>query len=165
MELEIIILREVSQKVKDKYPMISRVESKIWHKWTYLWNRNRLPDCWTDSWLLKRGQGGIDWEFGVSGYRLLHMEGINNKILDSTGNYIQYPEIYHNGKEYKKVCICVYNWITLLYSRIHNICLSQLYFNNKKSWKCEPVIYLEKPHKRSWFVHHPPKKKRKISKQ
>ena len=31
----------------------------------------------------------------------------------STGNYIQYPVIKHNGKEYEKecvcVCVCVYN--------------------------------------------------------
>ena len=45
MDLEIIILSEVSQKEKDKYYMISLiVESKMWHKWTYLWNRNRLTD-------------------------------------------------------------------------------------------------------------------------
>ena len=30
---------------------------------------------------------------------------------------IQYPEINHNGKEYRKENICVYNWVTLLYSR------------------------------------------------
>ena len=38
---------------------------------------------------------------------------INNKVLlYSTGNYIQYPVIDHNGKEYEKrmyvyVCVCV----------------------------------------------------------
>ena len=31
------------------------------------------------------------------------IEWINNKVLlNSTGNYIQYPVINHNGKEYKK---------------------------------------------------------------
>ena len=34
-----------------------------------------------------------------------------------TGNYMQYPGINYNGKEYKKGCIYVYNWVTLLYSR------------------------------------------------
>ena len=45
-------------------------------------------------------QGGeMDWKFGVSRCRLLHMEGINNKVLlYSIGNYIQYSEINHNGK-------------------------------------------------------------------
>ena len=45
---------------------------------------------------------GMEWEFGTRRCRLLHMEGINNKVLlYSTGNYIQYTEINHNGKEYK----------------------------------------------------------------
>ena len=55
------------------------------------------------------GLGGMDWEFGVSRCKLLHIEWINKILLSSTGNYIQYPEINHNGKEYKKECICVYN--------------------------------------------------------
>ena len=47
--------------------------------------------------------GGMDWEFGVSRCKLLHIEWINNKaLLYSTGNYIQYLEINHNGKEYLK---------------------------------------------------------------
>ena len=32
MELEILIVSELSQKEKDKYYMLSHVESKIWHK-------------------------------------------------------------------------------------------------------------------------------------
>ena len=59
----------------------------------------------------------MDWEFGVSRCKLLHLEWINNKaLLYTTGNYIQYPGINHNGKEYKNECIYVYNWVTLLYS-------------------------------------------------
>ena len=35
--------------------------------------------------------------------KLLYIGLINNKILlDSTGNYIQYLVIIHNGKEYEK---------------------------------------------------------------
>ena len=35
---------------------------------------------------------------------------INNKVvLHSTGNYIQYSMIHHNGKEYEKECKYVYN--------------------------------------------------------
>ena len=52
--------------------------------------------------------GGKDWEFGISRCKLLHMEWINNKVLlYSTGNYIQYPVINHNGKEYEKEYISV----------------------------------------------------------
>ena len=38
----------------------------------------------------------------------LRMQSINNKDLPySTGNYIQYPTMNHNGKEYEKEYICV----------------------------------------------------------
>ena len=70
------------------------VESKIWHKWTYLQNRNRLTET-TDLW--------VPGEFGISRCRLLYIGWINNKVLlYSTGNYIQYRVITHNGKEYLK---------------------------------------------------------------
>ena len=43
MQLEIIILNEVTQKDKDNYHMILLyVKSKIWHRLTYLQSRNRL---------------------------------------------------------------------------------------------------------------------------
>ena len=54
--------------------------------------------------------GGMDPEFGVGRCKLLHVEWITNKVLlYSTGNYIQYPGINPNEKEYKKECIYVYN--------------------------------------------------------
>ena len=37
------------------------------------------------------------------------IEWINKVLLYSTGNYIQYPVINHNGKEYEKECACIYN--------------------------------------------------------
>ena len=54
--------------------------------------------------------GGMEWEFGVSRCKLLYTEWINNKVLlYSTENYIQYPMINHNGKEYLKKNIYMYN--------------------------------------------------------
>ena len=54
--------------------------------------------------------GGMEWEVGVSRYKLIYREWINNKVvLYSTGNYTQYPEINHNGKEYKEECIYMNN--------------------------------------------------------
>ena len=48
-----------------------------------------------------RGGRGIDCEFGVSRCKLLHIEWVDNKVLlCSTGNYIQYPVINDNGKEF-----------------------------------------------------------------
>jgi len=44
---------------------------------------------------------------------LIHTEYTNNKgLLYSTGNYIQYPMINHNGKEDENN-IDAYNWIYL----------------------------------------------------
>ena len=49
------------------------------------------------------GGGGMDSEFGISRCKLVHIGWINNKVLlYSTEDYIQYPMINHNGKEYKK---------------------------------------------------------------
>ena len=49
------------------------------------------------------GGRGKNWEFGISRCKLLYIGWINNKVLlYSTGNYIQYPVINHNGKEYEK---------------------------------------------------------------
>ena len=40
------------------------------------------------------GGGVLDWEFGVSRYKLLYIEWINSKVLlCSIGNHIQYPVI------------------------------------------------------------------------
>ena len=45
----------------------------------------------------------MDWEVGVSRW----LGWINKVPPQSTGNYIQYPVINHNGKEYEKECIYV----------------------------------------------------------
>ena len=45
--------------------------------------------------------GGKDWEFGISRCKLVYIGWINNKVLlYSTGNYIKYPVVNHNRKEY-----------------------------------------------------------------
>ena len=66
----------------------------------------------TDLWL-PWGEGernGMDWEFGFSRCKLLHLEWISDAVLlHSTGNYIQSLGIDHNGRKYKKdnVYICM----------------------------------------------------------
>ena len=56
--------------------------------------------------MVAKGEGGgrgMNWESGFGRYKLLHLEWINNKVLlYSTGSYIQYPVINHNGKECEK---------------------------------------------------------------
>ena len=67
-----------------------------------------------------RGGRGLDWEFGVSRYKLLHLEKISyHDLLCSTGNYIQSLGIDRDGRTIirKKKCIHMYDWVTLLYSR------------------------------------------------
>ena len=105
-------------------------ERQIWYDITYMWNlkydTNELiyeteidSQTWrTDLWLPRGKEGGtVCWEFGISRCKLLYIEWINNKeILCSTGNYIQYLVINHNGKKIKNIYI-MYNWIIFLYTR------------------------------------------------
>ena len=77
MQLEIIILSEVIQK-EGKYHMKmvenGIVESKIWHKWTYLQSRNWLTDV-ENRLIIAKGKGnGMNGEFGVNRCKLLHLE-------------------------------------------------------------------------------------------
>ena len=45
----------------------------------------------------------MEWDIGVGRDQHLCIEWINNGVLlCSTGNYIQYPVIKHNGEEYEK---------------------------------------------------------------
>ena len=62
MQLEIIMLSEVSQKERDIYQMISfNVESEMWHRWTYIWNRNRLMDARNRPEIAKGKGLGVEW--------------------------------------------------------------------------------------------------------
>ena len=78
----------------------SCVESEIWYKSIYLQNRTRLTDIENRLVVATRGGGGgKDYEFGIS--KLVHTGWINSKVLPySTGNYINYPVINHNGKSF-----------------------------------------------------------------
>ena len=70
---------------------------------TYLRNRNRLRDI-ERRLVVAKGEGiggGMEWQFRISRCKLLYIEWINNKVrLYSTGNFIQYPTINQNRKEY-----------------------------------------------------------------
>ena len=69
------------------------MESKVWHRLTYLQNGNRLID--RDSRLVVAKEemvgSGMDWEFGFNRCKLLHSERISNEVLlYSTGIYQVY---------------------------------------------------------------------------
>ena len=71
-QLEIVMLSEVNHKEKDKHYMIAlSVESKIGHKWAYLWNR--MMDTENRLVVAKEEEvgGGMEREVGVSRCKLL----------------------------------------------------------------------------------------------
>ena len=92
IELETLILSEISQKEKDKYHIISLIlESNICTNEAFYRKETNLWTWRTDLWLPRgRGGSGMDWVLEVSRCKLLHLEWISNEILlYSTGNYIQ----------------------------------------------------------------------------
>ena len=75
-----------------------------------------------------RGGKGMDWEFGISRCKRLHLEWINNKVLTyGTGNYIQSSGRNHNGKQYKK---CMWPSLVVQWLRVclpaHGMCVQSL---------------------------------------
>ena len=88
VELETLILSEVSQKEKDKYPMIS-------HIWNLIYgidepfHRRETRGLGKQTCCQREGGGsGMDWETGVYRCKLLQLEWASNEILlYSTGNY------------------------------------------------------------------------------
>ena len=67
--------------------------------------QNRRTDT-ESGFVVAQGLGsarGVDWEVGISRYKPLYGERINNKaLLYSTGKCIQHPAINCNGKEFLK---------------------------------------------------------------
>ena len=108
MDLGIIILSEVRER-EISYDNIDM--------WNLKYNTNELIyKTETDSQIIKHtygcqgegDEGGMDWEFGIRIYKVLQIEKISNRVLLSiTGNYIKYPVINCNGKEYEKMYIFV----------------------------------------------------------
>ena len=67
-------------------------------------------------------EGGMDWEFAISRYKLVHREWVNEVLLYSTGSYIQYPVKTIMGKNRKKeiyVCIYIVNIHVLVNTCVH----------------------------------------------
>ena len=106
-QVEVIILSK-SEKERQPYDI------------TYVWNlksdtNEPLYETEIDSQtqrtdLGERVGGGIKWVFEVSRCKLLCIKWINSKVLlNSAGNYVQYPGINHTEKNRKKnVCVYIY---------------------------------------------------------
>ena len=96
-----------------------------------LLNRNRLTNTENSLVVAKEGGGGIgmDWEIEISRYKLIYIRWTNNKVLlYSTGNYIRYPVMNNNGKEYERkkiwkeyvhIYIHIYSIVIHLYTYMH----------------------------------------------
>ena len=134
------------------------VETKIWHKWTYLQNRNRLTDM-ENRFVVAKGEGGgngMDREFGVIRCKLSHLEWISNEVvLYSPGNYTNLLDRLWWKIIQEKECMYMYNWVTLLYSRNQYNIVHRLYFKiNKLSDAVDAIIntlYLLFPLRTSWM--------------
>ena len=100
MDLEVIILSEVSQKEKDKY-MISltcgvhkMIQMNLFmnQKQTET-HRHGEQTCPCQE---VGVEGGMYWDFGNSRCKLLYIRWINKKVpLYNIGSYIQYPVVKH----------------------------------------------------------------------
>ena len=91
-----------------------------------IYKRNRSQ--WTDLWLLGGGGGiGTDEEFWVGRCKLLHLKWISDEVpLYSTRNYIQTLGVEHDGIEYEKNNVNIYDCVTTLYSRNWHNTVNQL---------------------------------------
>ena len=86
------MFNEAGSLIKKVSPRLTDMENRLALQWGGGMGERRLGSL-----------GGTD-------AKLLYIERINNKVLlYSVGNYIQYPMINHNGKEYE---IYIYIFIT-----------------------------------------------------
>ena len=114
------------------------VESKIRDRWTYPQNRERLTGIENRLVVTTReGEGSrMDWEFGVSRCKLLHLEWISKDILlYSAGNHTWSPGVDRDVKEYlKRMYICI--WLSHFAQRqkLAQHCKSTTLYFNKKKW-------------------------------
>ena len=115
MDLETVMLNEVSQTEKDKHLMILLIYGIFKKNDT----NERIYKTETESQMQKANlwspgesgssEAGISWETGVDIYTLLYIKQItNNNLPYSTGNSSQYSVMTYMGKESKKEWIYVY---------------------------------------------------------
>ena len=104
MDLELIILREISQTKTNLIGYHLHVESKKQYKWTYKRENSLTGDTENRPTVAKGGRlwGGVNQEAGVYIHTLLHVKQITNEDLQgNTGallNRLQWP-ISENGPD------------------------------------------------------------------
>ena len=101
MDLQIVILSEVSQTEKDKYHMIlliCGILKKGKNELIYE-TEIELQMQKTNLWLQGVRGGRINWKIGTDIYTVLYIKQITNKdLLNSTGNSTQSSAIVYMGK-------------------------------------------------------------------
>ena len=113
VDLETVMLGEISQREKDKYHMIS-------YDITYMWNvkKNSTKSLIykteiesqvqkTNIWLPGRREG-INWAIETDIYTVLYIKYTNKNLLYGTGISGQYSAMVYMGKESEKEGIYVY---------------------------------------------------------
>lgn len=150
MDLEILILSEVSQKEKDTYHMLSftcgisnitQMNLPAEQKQT----KTQRTDLW-----LRRGREGErgerDWEFGISRCKLLYIEWINNNVLlYSTGNHIQYCINISIKLKWKQFFLLYFNLESIYFvslqsvGRLHSL-LSHSKLNQNTFHNCKVAL-------------------------
>ena len=119
MQLEILTLSEVRKKKTTTIWYHLYVESKIWYKWTYPQNRNRLTER-ADLWLSRVEMKEWDGP-GVWGWV---MQTITFNTDKQWHPIVQHRELWPISWVrpqwkiiWEKECVYMYDWVTMLYSR------------------------------------------------
>ena len=111
MDLDIVVLSEVSQRRNIIWHPLHVESKRKWYRWTYKTEAD--SQTWRISlWLLGEG---IVREFGMDMYTLLCLKWITNKdLLCSTWNSVQCYVTVWIGEEFGGERIHVYVWLSLL---------------------------------------------------
>ena len=110
-DLEIVARREFRQRKTNTMWYQLYVEPQIWHKWTYLWNRNRITNIETRlmaaKWEGKReGRIGSLWLADANRYTWNGSTTRSHCIAQGTVFSIYWQTIME--KNMKKKCVCIY---------------------------------------------------------
>ena len=95
MQVEILTLGKSERERQTPYDISYIRNLKYGTKWKQT-HRHREQTCGCEG---VKGGNRIDWEFGVSRIKLLHLERIGKEVLlSSPGNYMQYLGTEHDGR-------------------------------------------------------------------
>ena len=127
-QLQVTRPSEARKKKTDTVRYHLHVESKIWHKWTYLQERNRLAEHTP---AVAKGNRGGEGSERWAGAAVIHRTDKEQGQMVQHRNYNQYTVMGKNVR--KNVRICVIELLCCM-AEINNIA-DQPYFNKKLKQK------------------------------